>query len=59
MNQHDQSGWVNVAIAASFWLVGHVTLSNLALCVSIGVGLLQGYKTLREIRRQRRMEDES
>lgn len=58
MHHDDHSAWTNIAIAFAFWLAGHVTLSNVALLVSIGVGLLQGYKTLREIRRQRRVEDE-
>jgi hypothetical protein len=40
-----------VTLAGGFWLIGHITLSNLALCVSIAVGVLQGYKTWREIRR--------
>lgn len=50
-NDNDTHAWVNVAVAFAFWLAGHVTLSNIALAVSIGVGLLQGYKTLRDIRK--------
>jgi hypothetical protein len=50
-HDNDHAAWINVTLAGGFWLIGHITLSNLALCVSIAVGVLQGYKTWREIRR--------
>lgn len=54
MNDHNHSAWWNVLIAFAFWVAGHITLSNIALTVSICVGLLQGYKTLRDIVRDRK-----
>lgn len=58
-HSNDHAAWFTIMFGWACWLAGHVTLSNVALVVSIAVGLLQGYKTLREIRRQRRLEDES
>jgi heme exporter protein D len=55
--ENDHTAWLTILFGWLCWLAGHVTLSNVALTVSIVVGLLQGYKTLREIRRQRRLED--
>lgn len=52
-NDSDSHAWANVAVAFAFWIAGHVTLSNVALTVSICVGVLQGYKTLREIARNK------
>lgn len=56
MNNEDHAAWTRIIFAFSCWIAGHVTLSGFALTVSICVGLLQGYKTLREIRRDRRLE---
>lgn len=54
MNHDNHSGWWGATIAFLFWFAGHITLSNIALTVSICVGLLQGYKTLRDIWRDRK-----
>jgi heme exporter protein D len=57
MNNNDTlSDWSKVALAFGCWLAGHVTLSGFALVMSILVAGLQGYKLIREIRRDRRME---
>jgi hypothetical protein len=54
MNDHNNhSGWVAFLMSFGFWVVGHVTLSNIALVVSICVGLLQIYKTVRDIRKDK------
>ena len=59
MDQHHMTGggdhyaWWSVFITWTFWLIGHVTLSNIALVVSICVGLLQAYKTIRDIRKDK------
>lgn len=52
MNNHDH-GWYFVLTSFACWVAGHVTLSNLAFCVSIAVGLSQLFKNLRDIRRDK------
>lgn len=51
---HDNNhGWYFVLTSFAFWLAGHITLSNIAFCVSIAVGLSQLFKNLRDIRRDK------
>lgn len=55
-HDNDSNAWLTILFGWICWVAGHVTLSSVALLVSIAVGLLQIYKTLREIRRARRVE---
>jgi hypothetical protein len=56
VSNEDHAAWTRIVFAFACWMLSHVTLSGIALSVSIGVGLLQGYKTLRELRRDCRLE---
>jgi hypothetical protein len=52
-HNQDHSGWFTFVMTFGFWIAGHVTLSNIAFIVSICVGLLQIYKTVRDLRKDK------
>lgn len=52
----DQIAWVKVSVAWIGLLVGGMTLSGIALMLTIIFTALQIYKQVREIRRERRLE---